>query len=86
MPNPVTTPEQTGPQPQSCGPTTLAAINHLIEELGLKPANVAKLELTPRQIVATVYKLRDDGAKYIEPDTGNAAKEVRVFEINHTAA
>lgn len=43
-------------------------LTEICRRLGLVPANVAKLVLTPRAATATVHKLNEDGQKYLDPD------------------
>ena len=45
-----------------------ARVRALCLELGLLPELVARLELTPRQVVATVFKTNAEGRKYLLED------------------
>lgn len=49
--------------------------------LGLVPTNVAELVFRPRTVTATVYVLNEQGAKYVDPATGQPPTETREFEV-----
>ena len=78
-----------GPGPVRHLPTRLMAValtravTDLCEQLGLAPADVARLEIQLRKVVATVYKRNDAGKKYIGDD-GEAAVVVVTSEATWT--
>jgi hypothetical protein len=48
--------------------------------LGLEPSHVGELTITPFSAVATVYKVDEQGSKYIVED-GEAQTEQRTFRV-----
>lgn len=61
-------------------PRIYGPVKTICQRLGLEPNLVAKLTLTPSTATAVVYKLREDGAKYID-ETGEAAVETHTYRV-----
>ena len=56
-------------------------VNEICTRLGLEAKNVARLDISPKDLQAEVYKLNEQGSKYVDED-GDPAKERFVFEIS----
>lgn len=52
----------------------------LCEKLDLNPVDVLQLDISPTSVSAAVCKLKN-GSKYVDPDTGEVAIDVRQFEV-----
>jgi hypothetical protein len=55
-------------------------IAEICDALGLVPGNVARLDMYPKCITAEVYRLNENGSKYIGED-GAVAKDTQEFEV-----
>lgn len=53
----------------------------LCHKLGLDESWVARLEWTPTLMTAEVFTPNKNGAKHIDPETGDAAKDTLTFDI-----
>lgn len=56
-------------------------LREISDRLGLEYNCLKRLVITPLEAVATVYRKNEDGAKYINLDTGWTAIEERVFKV-----
>jgi uncharacterized protein YlzI (FlbEa/FlbD family) len=45
----------------------------ILQRLGLEPESVARLDVTPREVVAEVYLLNENGKKYIDQESDEVA-------------
>lgn len=57
-----------------------AEVAALAEKLGLDKTNVARFDITPANIDATVFLLNEDGKKHFNPD-GFPVMTVRTFRV-----
>jgi hypothetical protein len=57
-------------------------ITQLCGRLNLGPKeNVAEIHFEPGHVTATVYRLNDQGKKYVDPDTDRAVTDIRAFAV-----
>jgi RecA-family ATPase len=54
-------------------------VDRVCAVLGVTPADVRSVNLTPAEVVVVTYRLREDGAKYVGDD-GEAAVLTHRFE------
>ena len=54
-------------------------VRSLLSALGIEEdwSNVRKLEIYPREVLAEIYLLDGERSKYVNPETGEAATDVR---------
>ena len=62
-----------------------AEITSICEKLGVFPADVRRLDIAPRQIIVETYKKNENGNKYVDLDSGEAAVESETFALRWTA-
>jgi hypothetical protein len=55
--------------------------NGLCYALGLETSFVREMRITPTTVTATLYKPNENGAKYIDPESNEAAVEEREFKV-----
>lgn len=56
-------------------------VQSICDKLGLEPERVLRLDMYPFEFVVEVAKLNDDGAKFIDEETNEPAKEVLTFAV-----
>lgn len=56
-------------------------LKELCDLLDLEYSNVARLEITPSELVATTYLINEQGSKYLRRDTWEPAVETTEFPV-----
>jgi hypothetical protein len=55
-------------------------VSGICSQLGIEPALVRRLDVTPTSVTAEVYKRNEQGSKYVDED-GEAAVEHFQFDV-----
>lgn len=56
-------------------------VAEICQRLGLTPANVQQLQITPGRVTARIFVLDESGKKFVNPDTDVPAVETHTFEV-----
>ena len=57
------------------------SVRTICRTLGMDPSQVARLDIRPTEVEATVYLLNEDGSKYTVPPFHGIATEIRTFKV-----